>query len=66
MISLENRRFKESSSSPIAFHSSSNLKMLYIKVDYMSPFNAMCVLCRGRVVADVEKLVAQPLALCKQ
>ena len=34
----------ESSSSPIAFHSSSNLKMLYLKVDYMSPFNAMCVL----------------------
>ena len=43
VISLENRRFKESSSSPIAFNSSSNLKMLYLKVDYMSPFNAMCV-----------------------
>ena len=55
MISLENRRFKESSSSPIAFHSSSNLKMLYLKVDYMSPFNALCVLCRGRAVTDVGK-----------
>ena len=56
MISLENRQFKESSSSsPIAFHSSSNLKMLYLKVDYMSPFNAMCVLCRGVAVTDVGK-----------
>ena len=54
-ISLENRRFKESSSSPIAFHSSSILKMMYSKVDYMSPFNAMCVLCRGRAVTDVGK-----------
>ena len=42
MISLENGRFKESSSSPIAFHSSSNLKMLYLKVDYMSPLK-LCV-----------------------
>ena len=55
MISLENRRFKELSYLPIAFHSSSNLKMLYLNVDYMSPFNAMCVLCRGRAVTDVEK-----------
>ena len=53
MVYLENRRFKESS--PIAFHSSSNLKMLYLKVDYMSPFNAMCVLCRGRAITDVGK-----------
>ena len=43
MISLENRRFKESSSSPISIHSSSILKMLYLKVDYMSPFNAIVV-----------------------
>ena len=60
IISLENRRFKESSSSLIAFHSSPNLKMLYLEVDYMSPFNAiMCVLYRGRAVTDVVKTCGQ-------
>ena len=63
MISLENRRFKESSSSPIAFHSSSNLEMLCLKVDYVSPFNAMCVLCRGRAVTDAGKTCGPTLAL---
>ena len=40
-----------------------SLLPIKLKVDYMSPFNAMCVLYSGRAVTDVEKkLVAQPLA----